>query len=95
MLADPAQADGQGTGASAAQLAANPTGYCYKEQPVWSAYRESSFGHGTLDALNATHALWRWIRNQVRQPHTGQHGIRTPASTASGLNSLLCFLGPQ
>jgi hypothetical protein len=81
-----AQADGQSTGASPQQLAANPIGYCYKEQPVWSAYRESSFGHGTLDVLNATHALWRWIRNQVRQPHIGQRGT-------GGLNKnpSLCF----
>lgn len=32
--------------------------FCYKEQPLWSQYRESSFGHGTLDFLNSTHALW-------------------------------------
>ena len=35
-----------------------PPGYCYAEQPAWSAYRESSFGHGTLDILNETYALW-------------------------------------
>lgn len=52
------QADGNSTGVG------NPPGYCYKEQPAWSAYRESSFGHGTLDVINATHALWNWHRNQ-------------------------------
>ena len=36
-------------------------------QPEWSAYREASFGSGTLDLLNATHALWRWHRNQDSQ----------------------------
>ena len=46
------QADGNSTGVG------NPPGYCYKEQPAWSAYRESSFGHGTLDLVNSTHALW-------------------------------------
>ena len=35
-------------------------------QPSPSAYREPSFGHGTLDILNATHAYWQWHRNQVR-----------------------------
>ena len=49
----PAQADGNSTGVG------NPPGYCYKEQPAWSGYRESSFGHGTLDLVNSTHALWR------------------------------------
>lgn len=46
------QADGNSTGTG------NPAGYCYKEQPGWSAYREPSFGHGTLDVINATTALW-------------------------------------
>ena len=46
------QGDGNSTGVG------NPPGYCWAEQPPWSAYRESSFGHGTLDILNATHALW-------------------------------------
>ncbi|KAK9915866.1 hypothetical protein WJX75_005427 [Coccomyxa subellipsoidea] len=51
-------ADGNSTGVG------NPPGYCYKEQPEWSQYRESSFGHGTFDALNSTHALWSWHANQ-------------------------------
>ncbi|WIA11592.1 hypothetical protein OEZ85_011697 [Tetradesmus obliquus] len=38
--------------------------YCFKEQPDWSAYREPSFGHGTLDLLNKTHATWSWTKNQ-------------------------------
>ena len=36
-------------------------------QPEWSRYREASFGSGTLDLLNTTHALWRWHRNQDSQ----------------------------
>lgn len=27
------------------------SGYCYQEQPPWSAYRESSFGHGEAISL--------------------------------------------
>lgn len=46
------QGDGNSTGTG------NPPGYCYKEQPSWSLYREPSFGHGTLDIVNSTHALW-------------------------------------
>lgn len=26
--------------------------YCFSSQPAWSAYREPSFGHGTLDFIN-------------------------------------------
>ena len=48
-----AQADGNSTGVG------NPKGYCYAEQPPWSAVRDPSFGHGVLDVLNATHALWQ------------------------------------
>ena len=51
-LGDSVQADGNSTGVG------NPPGYCYAEQPAWSAYRESSFGHGTLDILDETYALW-------------------------------------
>lgn len=36
----------------------------YLPQPSWSAWREPSFGHGLLQFFNATHAQWRWVRNQ-------------------------------
>ena len=32
-------------------------------QPAWSAFRESSFGVGSLDVLNATHAKYAWHRD--------------------------------
>ena len=38
--------------------------YCPSGQPAWSAFREPSFGHATLDFLNDTHAHWQWHRNQ-------------------------------
>lgn len=38
--------------------------YCWETQPDWSAFRDSSFGHGILEVLNGTHALWTWHRNQ-------------------------------
>ncbi|KAM3290180.1 purple acid phosphatase 23 isoform X1 [Capsicum chacoense] len=38
--------------------------FCWNRQPEWSAYRESSFGHGILEMVNSTHALWTWHRNQ-------------------------------
>ncbi|XP_042059243.1 purple acid phosphatase 23 [Salvia splendens] len=39
-------------------------GFCWDRQPEWSAYRESSFGHGVLEVVNSTYALWTWHRNQ-------------------------------
>lgn len=38
--------------------------FCWDRQPDYSAYRESSFGHGILEVNNETHALWVWHRNQ-------------------------------
>ncbi|KAJ0818362.1 putative phosphoric monoester hydrolase [Helianthus annuus] len=38
--------------------------FCWDRQPEYSAYRESSFGHGILEVKNETHALWSWHRNQ-------------------------------
>ncbi|KAK3006867.1 hypothetical protein RJ639_015532 [Escallonia herrerae] len=38
--------------------------FCWDQQPDFSAYRESSFGHGVLEVKNETHALWTWHRNQ-------------------------------
>lgn len=32
-------------------------------QPSISVFREASFGHGQLEVVNATHALWTWHRN--------------------------------
>lgn len=33
-------------------------------QPGYSAYREASFGHGTFEIKNKTHAYFSWHRNQ-------------------------------
>ncbi|KAL8486866.1 hypothetical protein ACS0TY_023527 [Phlomoides rotata] len=38
--------------------------FCWDRQPEYSAYRETSFGHGILEVKNETHALWTWQRNQ-------------------------------
>lgn len=38
--------------------------FCWDKQPEWSAFRESSFGHGMLEVVNSTYALWTWHRNQ-------------------------------
>lgn len=31
-------------------------------QPAWSAFREPSFGHGELQFLSETTAVWKWFR---------------------------------
>ncbi|CAM8902033.1 unnamed protein product [Rhodiola kirilowii] len=38
--------------------------FCWDRQPDFSAFRESSFGHGILEVKNDTWALWSWNRNQ-------------------------------
>ncbi|KAG2485785.1 hypothetical protein HYH03_015496 [Edaphochlamys debaryana] len=40
-----------------------PAGFCQSSQPVWSAYRDPSFGHGILDLLSDTTARFRWFKN--------------------------------
>ncbi|KAF1866748.1 hypothetical protein Lal_00018133 [Lupinus albus] len=36
--------------------------------PDISLFRERSYGHGTLEVANTTHALWTWIRNNDDKP---------------------------
>lgn len=43
-----------------------------KTQPEWSAFREFSFGHGVLSLPDATHAVWRWHRNQDNMKEMGK-----------------------
>ncbi|KAG4914636.1 hypothetical protein GLYMA_19G026600v4 [Glycine max] len=66
--------------------------FCWNKQPEWSAFRESSFGHGILEVVNSTYALWTWHRNQdnykenavgdqiyiVRQPELCMKDLKDP-----------------
>ncbi|KAJ4851517.1 Purple acid phosphatase 15 [Turnera subulata] len=45
--------------------------FCWDRQPDYSAFRESSFGHGILEVKNETWALWTWYRNQDSLSETG------------------------
>ncbi|GLT28179.1 hypothetical protein SLA2020_031300 [Shorea laevis] len=45
--------------------------FCWDWQPEYSAFRESSFGHGILEVKNETWALWTWYRNQDSQSEVG------------------------
>ncbi|CAM0950244.1 unnamed protein product [Alopecurus aequalis] len=50
-------------------------------QPKTSVYREASFGHGRLQVVNVTHALWAWHRNDDDEPRvTDQVWITSLAS---------------
>ncbi|KAK4477131.1 hypothetical protein RD792_016342 [Penstemon davidsonii] len=49
-----------GDGGNIEGLANNMT----EPQPKYSAYREASFGHATLEIKNRTHAYYSWHRNQ-------------------------------
>jgi len=42
-------------------------------QPVWSAFREASFGVGTLLLINETHALYNWSRSACEDPASPDH----------------------
>jgi acid phosphatase type 7 len=34
-------------------------------QPDWSLFRQASFGHGELTAVNETHMHWVWVQNSA------------------------------
>ena len=49
---------------------------------AWSAFRESSFGVGHLELLNATHAHYRWKRDACGKPGDGD-GLNLNASSCA------------
>lgn len=49
-----------GDGGNQEGLATNMT----QPQPMYSAFREASFGHAIFDVKNRTHAYYAWHRNQ-------------------------------
>ena len=40
-------------------------------QPPWSMFRQGSFGHGIMTAVNATHLHWQWRQAWVGAPDVG------------------------
>ncbi|KAI0510062.1 hypothetical protein KFK09_010662 [Dendrobium nobile] len=79
--------------------------FCWDQQPEWSAFRESSFGHGILEVINSTYALWTWHRNQdaykessrgdqiyiVRQPELCMPNLEKTYSNNESSNSNSLF----
>ncbi|OIW11349.1 hypothetical protein TanjilG_19605 [Lupinus angustifolius] len=60
--------------------------YFMDPPPEISFFRERSFGHGTLEVTNATHALWTWIRNHDDKPVISESLWLTSLSSDSACN---------
>lgn len=37
---------------------------CFPLQPAWSVRREASYGHGKIEIINGSRAVWTWHRIQ-------------------------------
>jgi hypothetical protein len=55
-------------------------------QPETSVFREASFGHGRLQVVNATHALWTWHRNDDDEPVVADHAWITSLTSNPACN---------
>ncbi|KAM0856541.1 hypothetical protein ACQ4PT_049052 [Festuca glaucescens] len=55
-------------------------------QPKTSVFREASFGHGRLQVVNATHALWTWHRNDDDEPVVADHVWITSLASSPACN---------
>jgi len=64
-----------------------PRYFCQTSQPEWSAYRDPSFGFGSLTFLNASAAVFTWYRNQDQSPGSplvgADHAIYTRATSCA------------
>ncbi|KAH7683084.1 Acid phosphatase protein [Dioscorea alata] len=71
--------------------------FCWDRQPDFSAYRESSFGHGILEVKNETHALWTWHRNQDTYNSAGDqiYIVRQPDKCPVRTNPALKSKAPR
>jgi len=58
-------------------LSSWPEAYALLSNQVWSAFRESSFGHGLMDFMNDTTAVWNWQRNQDPAASKTSDKVRT------------------
>lgn len=43
--------------------------FCWERQPEWSAFRESSFGHGILEVIKSLHLLLLLLINSSHATH--------------------------
>ena len=61
-------------------------------KPETSMFREASFGHGILEVVNATHALWSWQRNDDDKAVTADSLWFTSLSSLPACNPWLAAL---
>jgi acid phosphatase type 7 len=45
----------------------------FDPQPAISEFREASFGHGRIEVVNTTHAVWTWHRNDDDEAVVADH----------------------
>ena len=65
----------------------------FLKSPEWSAMREASYGHATLDFEGATSAVFRWHRNQARPQALLPSALPTAAVRSSpGIAKLSALL---
>jgi hypothetical protein len=68
-------------------------GFCWNRQPEFSAYREAAFGHSLLTLLNATHAEFRWNRNDGH-PNVINDYVSRRRAAAAGARGCSCKGAP-
>ncbi|KAI3894481.1 hypothetical protein MKX03_013812 [Papaver bracteatum] len=56
-------------------------------QPEYSAFREASYGHSTLEIMNRTHAMYHWHRNDDNNKVTADSVIFLNQYSASKLHT--------
>ncbi|KAF8397837.1 hypothetical protein HHK36_016762 [Tetracentron sinense] len=62
-------------------------------QPDISVFREASFGHGQFEVVNASHAVWRWHRNDDDEPIVADTvWLKSLTSDTGGWFYFLCSL---
>lgn len=69
----------------------------YYGQPEWSAVRDPSYGHAVIEFENATHAYYRWHRNQDGIEEVADIAVleRDPACRVDGKQRLLALMAAR
>lgn len=55
--------------------------YCQSSQPVWSAYRDPSFGFGSLSFASDSSATFSWFRNTDQTPGAAAAPVAADSAT--------------
>jgi acid phosphatase type 7 len=71
------------------------SGWMIHPQPSWSAFREGSFGSGSLILHNDTHMTWKWERNACVHPDGKTDMNHTYWKMTDGESALDCRTDPD